>query len=409
MDMDFVLEEVKRVTNDNKPETIRFVQKAVRILGPDLVLGQLKDVSYGLRLGNIKEPGPYFSKLLKEQLDLRKVPSKSKTPPHPIATYFDKDQQSLFSKFKRVEIPDNEKAERKIMEIPYSDKHIPWITTLGAEFFTLSNNKSRSDEVELVLRSMDGEKLAIKMIRGRIEPGADEFGILNVQHGKLFATLKNEWVRKGCAYMEYKNKAVVCILSISARDLAESLGWKSFGGVNLKMLTNLLYALKVRPYYLDFRSVDFENRTGYGFTLLSDVTVMTRKTQGGNEKMYEIMFSPFVSLQLLGRHVVGKAKDLVYVKSELAFLIKLHIESRVVSLNGQVYSKSLTSLIQDLSLPEASWHKYPAMRKREFEKAIKQIDGTKISDGKILKVRIEKGTSDYLLVSTMVRQPKLLT
>lgn len=397
--MDYLVSEIEKITGDVK--STKFWKKAIRLLGEGPVSEEVGELKYRMHIEEIKKPAQYLTRLLTKRIDQvqeNKIASQGKQGEFAL-TYFEANRETLINKFKTVEIPKDEVAEKKLMEIPYSDKNIPWITTLGAEFFTLSKNKTTSDEVELVLRTMSGETFSVPMIRGRIKPGSRQYGILNVQHGKLFAILKHEWVRRGCEYAEYKNHAAaICVFSISARALAQAIGWEAFGGKHLTDLTNLLYDLKVKPYYIDFQKNGIA-QTGYGFSLLDGVDVIDRKTRGGRETVFVIRFSPFVSAQLLGRQVVGRTKDLVSMKSELAFLIRLYIEPRLLSLQGQEYSKTLLNLIDALCLPKASWHKYPKHRKREFEKAIEQVNGAHICTGGTMRVRVEKGLFDYMLVA----------
>ena len=61
-----------------------------------------------------------------------------------------------------------------------------------------------------------------------------------------------------------------------------------------------------------------------------------------------------------------------------------------------------------MCLPQAGWHKYRSQRKKQFENIIKYLDGTSITTGQILRVTIEKGKSDYLLVAKVERRQREL-
>ncbi|MCP4481445.1 MAG: hypothetical protein GY817_01265 [bacterium] len=418
-ELESILEKIKKVTKskDLNDKTVRFIQWAVKEIGPDRVMAQLSDTEDIIRSNEVKTtPIQVFIGFLSEVLDIQKK-SKPKSDKKPIKTYFDQDQESLINRFEQLEIARSvdDVQEDSLMESPYADSHFPVIAGIDASWFTLANNRDKSDKVKIILRTMNGDKIKASMVRGRNRPNSEEKGILTVYHAKLFSALTLAWVQKGSPYRKIKSKDgnlkyVECVLYITARELAHILRWKSFGGADLNRLTDWLDHLHTRPYYLDLKKI---NGKGYNFKILRDVNLIdyTNK-QGRQETLYEVIFHPYISGLLLDRRAATRAQDLIYIDNQLGFLTKFHIEPRLLSRFKQGknhYDKTLTNLIEAMSLPKASWHKYPSQRKQVFEKAIKHIDNTRITENQILRVSIKKGKTDYLLVAHVERRKKELS
>jgi hypothetical protein len=77
-------------------------------------------------------------------------------------------------------------------------------------------------------------------------------------------------------------------------------------------------------------------------------------------------------------------------------------------LNGGEYNKTLTDFIEELSLPAAGWHKRKSTRKLIFEKALKELNSQKTTDGRLIIVSIEKGLYDWVLVTRLSGEKKCL-
>jgi len=292
--------------------------------------------------------------------------------------------------------------------VPYGKEIIPWATFISSSFFTLSTNKAKSDRVLAKFRSLDGDVSIIPLLRGRIKPGDDERGILTAEHAKVLAAIESIWVDQDCPRNKYPSGAVTCFCYVSIRELAKALNWKTFGGKGLIRLTSMVYNLKVMPYYLDLTGLNLKNITGYGFSLLDSVELAEGKKHGQPETVLKVKFSTPLSVQLLKRHTVSRPMELAHIHGELAFLIRLFIEPILIGLNGKEYNKTLTDLIKELSLPEAGWHKHKSSRKRNFEKALKELNMQKTVDGRRMIVSIEKGFYDWMLTSRLGGEEKCL-
>jgi len=396
----YVLSEIIRITGDSKSRT--FWIKAIKEIGCSRVEQDLGELKYQTHKEEKRNPGAYLTTLLKQRMNLNTTAGKKATltkPAEKLNTYFEKTQQDLFHHLMPIPIPKDEKGESGNMPTPYSGKNIPWPTFIGPEFFTLSTNKKKSDAVMYTPRSKEGAGPAIALIRGKISPDSKrEYGIPTTHHWKVFSALQLAWSQEKCKFSQYDNGTLVCFIVVAAKELARLLGWKHWqhlGKNDLRWLKDIVTDLKSMPYYLRWENK--EGLEGYGFYLVGDVSLINRKTSAGHETLFNVSFSSTVSWQLLERHAVIRPKQMLYVKSELASLIWLYLEPNLRANDKACIN--LSNLIKVLNLPEASWHKYKSQRKREFTKAIKEINGQRLADGRKMIVTIEKGLNDYQLAA----------
>ena len=92
---------------------------------------------------------------------------------------------------------------------------------------------------------------------------------------------------------------------------------------------------------------------------------------------------------------------MLIVRNELATLLWLYLEPILISLDGKEFSKQLKDIITDLQLPKASWHVRMYERKRVLGKALKEINGQYIADGRKMVLGVEKGFFDYMLTARL--------
>lgn len=403
----YLIDEIIGVTKD--PKSRPFFEKALKELGEPVVAGEFGELKYQMKTRQINNPAKYLTTLLKKQLNKNggdKEKYKSPAPQEKIKTYFEDTQMTLFANFKTVK--KEGEVVQGVMTVPYGKEIIPWATFLSSSFFTLSTNKAKSDNVLAKFRTLDGAVSIVPVLRGRIKPGDRERGILTAEHAKILAAIENIWARQGSRKNTYPSGAVNCYCYISIRELAKALNWKSFSGQGLTWLTSMVYDLKTMPYYLDLTGLNLKNITGYGFSLLDSVELAEGKKRGQIETVLNVKFSTPLSVQLLDRHAVSRPKEMAYIHSELAFLIRLFIEPILIGLNGREYNKTLTELIKELSLPAAGWHERKGNRKQVFEKALKELNSQKTVDGRPMIVSIEKGLYDWMLTARLGGEEKRL-
>ena len=396
----YIIEDIIRLTGDAKSRA--FWEKAVRILGENIVAEEFSELKYQMQTKDVHEPRKYLTALLKKRIKARETEKgKQPRPPAPekLKTYFAENQFALFSSLSLPQ-PDG-LAEKKEIDIPYGKETIPWATFISSNFFTLSTNKAKSDVIQATFRTMEGEVLVIPMIRGRIKPKGEERGIPTVEHGRILVALEYLWAQKGDSYTYPKTGARICSCLVSIRELARLLGLTSFGGRELVQLTDKVWNLKNMGYYLDIAAMGFKNTMNRGFSLLHSVELAEGMKRGQMETVLKVEFSTLLSAQFLNRHVVSRPKELAHIRSELGFLLRLYLEPILFSLNGAVYSKSLRELIDVLALPAAGWHNQRDERRHVFQKALTSMGTQRTTDGRQIILGIEEGLTDWILTARL--------
>ena len=397
----YIIDDIIQLTGDAKSRA--FWEKAVRLLGENIVAEEFSEMKYQIQTKDVREPKKYLTALLKKRLKAKEVEKGKQHPssaPEKLRTYFEENQLALFTSL-ALPHPTGQ-AEKKVMAVPYSKETIPWATFMSSNFFTLSTNKAKSDVIQAKFRTLDGEITVIPMLRGRIKPKGEELGIPTVEHARILAAIEHIWAQQGSAYHSYIDAPSVCYCYVSIRELAKLLGYTDFGGRDLVQLTNKVWKLKYMGYYLDLASLGFKNTMNRGFSLLHSVELAEGMKHGQLETVLKVELSTPLSAQLINRKVVSRPKEIVYIQSELWFLLRLYLEPRLISLeDGAVYSKSLLGLIDELALPAAGWHKRRDARRHVFQKALKSIKNKTTTDGRKIIVNIEKGLTDWLLTAQL--------
>ncbi|MDA3793449.1 MAG: hypothetical protein PF545_07360 [Elusimicrobia bacterium] len=392
----YLLDEILKYTKSKK--SLPFYKNAIKELGAGIVEGELGELKYQIRTGDVNHPAKYFNKLLQVQLKKHGVKDIKKTIPK--NTYRELTQQNLFGNLIPVNIPVGSIPDKRKMLQPYFRGQIPFPTFIGQEFFATSKNKKTSDTVIYKTETKDGKKVEVTLIRGKSRPRDKAVGIPTVYHGKLFVALIKAWTDKGSQVLEHKDGTVVCFVRVPARELAGYLGWKKFGGSQLEQLNTTLRELNSYPYYYRLEELDLGLK-GFGFYLLGDVRIIDAGKGKTAETIFEVMFSTTVSKQLDDRKSISKSDGLLTIRNEIAWKLRLYLEPRLLYIPNDVYSINLENLIKELQLPPSSKHKYKSKRKNLFLKSVEEINTSKTTDGRIIKLKIilNKDKADYKLIA----------
>ena len=412
----------------NSPQSIDFYSKAIKELGEGMVESEFSEMKYQLNKGKVADPAKYFTSLLQKQLKLSSVnsemvdiksnvnnrkDSKKSYVQQNLSSYFSSDAISLFnelqpSKDKRIEL-----MKDGIMDTPYSEKYIHWATFVGPEFFVTSQYKAKSDRVVAKFRTLDDRVHYVPMIGGRTSPNGKEFGILRVEHGRILGAIEHIWSEQGYRVNYYSNGSATCYCDVSIRHLAKLLGWThvDVGGNDIKYFKDKISEIKSVPYFLDLKSVDEFRLAGlesFWFYFFGDVSGLDlkRPDNGDAESIVHVEFSKTYSKQLLARRTVSRPLGFIKHRVELAFLIRLYLEPILMKKkDGVEHSIALERLIENLCLPSAGWHKYKCDRKRKFLKAVRDLEGEEMVDGRIFKVDLcdNLAKDDMILVSCPIK------
>jgi hypothetical protein len=414
-----LIERILKATQS--PQSLPFYRRAIAALGEGIVDQEYGELRYRTQLGEVNNPAKYFNALLKKRLEgvrnprsLEELgssgspPRTNGRPPSQDRSYQSSSGKELFMELAPIKAHEVGPATAGTMQLPYSVKTIPWATFIGPEFFTLSTNKAQSDRVIARFRVLGGKITDVPLLRGRLFPKDQDRGILTAEDGRILGAIECLWVEQGCQYAQFGNGSVSGHCRVPIRRLAQLLGWRSFGGRDLDHLKRKVINLKVKGYYLELDAVEELRKAGmkgYGFTLIDGVELVDKTIHRMEQTILRICFSDPYTRQLLGRRVVSRPKNLLRMRSELAFVLRLYLEPILLSRGTQSqHSIELRNLIRLLNLPTAGWHKYKSRRQAVFGKAIRELHGMKTTSGHRLDIQIRQGTNtdDFMVVGRLV-------
>ena len=416
IDADDLITRILELTKS--PQSTPFYKKAIATLGRDVVEEEFGELRYQVNSGEIKSPAKYFTTLLQKQLAGASAGTKPPSGKGDLlpsgggaslrTDYHSPSALDLFSELKPLPQKGGDNGEAGAMDFPYSAKMIPWATFIGPEFFTLSSNKAKSDRVMARFRTLDGQTAEGPLIRGRFFPKDEDRGILNTEEGRILGAMECLWVEQGCRYAKFGNGSVSCFCNVPLRELARLLGWESFGGKDMAHLKRKAVNLKVKGYYLELDAIEefrLAGLRGYGFGLVDGFDLVDKVRHRLEQTTLRVRFSDPYSRQLLARRVVSRPKEMLMMRSEIAFLLRLYLEPILMSRGvGGEHSIELLNLIQVLKLPAAGWHKFKSRRQAIFNKAIQELHGRKTIDGSTISLQIEQGQNakDFMLVARLL-------
>ena len=186
--------------------------------------------------------------------------------------------------------------------------------------------------------------------------------------------------------------------------LLQRLLKKSWGSNVLEAITGSLRRLRTTPFTWmrsyhksDSPKTSVEEETF--FTLLSDLKIVRRKTDGHvtNQQGY-FQFDKNILENLLANYTKPLfLEDLFRFKSEVAQLLYVHID--LILAGKTVYERKTKELFEDLGLRGESYH-FPSNRKQVLDRALKELQGVRLSTGVLKRAVLErtKDNQDYKVV-----------
>ena len=401
---DWLIDEIIRYTHSN--HSVNFYKRAISLLGEGIVGQELGELKYQIQTGEVKNPAKYFTTLLKKQMKTRK--SSKPVPGKILVPYKSPNQMQLFAELKLTNKIEADKKETSL-DIIYREDVIKFPTLLSNTFFTLSTNKSKSDEVPIKLATHDGV-INGTLVRGRWERGLEESRILTTFEGRIFLAVIHIWQEKGCNISKDRGDHLCGIVRFNISELTRKIysNLKYGGRSDKRKLLNSITHLCDATFCIYCSEGNTEIHHGFSLLGMPSLTGIKRGRQ--TEKTgITVMLSPEITSQYFNKRYLNRPEQLIKVKNEIALLLWLYLESRVESLDGLEYSAELRYLIKELRLPEAKWHKRPSVRKQFFTEAIKEFQGQKTGSGRTWEVRINKGLFDYLLFAklTAAKPPEI--
>lgn len=402
-DVEFFLEEVVQYLND--PGVRTATAKAIEIHGLDVIREAFGDVrtQIGSRIETrdpIRNPPGYFLKTLKM---LRQSNTQAAgTYPKDKSVFYDKLEEHLHTTIKTPLVADDIIKFDGAMMAPYSTQGIPWPTALGPEFFTLSTNKKKSDEVLTAIRLSSGKRFLVPMTRGKSFSNDQEWGILTAEDNRIIKAMVIMWAEDGCQHT--RGKVEWCFVKFSVRRMARIMGYTNFGGRDQVRLARRLKRMATVSYYIDLAGVPgFEafDKKIYTINFIDAPQFNETAVEGHREISVSIKFSEFLSQMFIGRKTVTRSKELVLQKNEIALLVQEYIESRVRENDSDQdgFRVALATLINRLHLPKAKWHGVRSRRIKNFKRAVEEVNGSTTWEGDAFFASIDEnvGGPDALL------------
>ena len=254
-------------------------------------------------------------------------------------------------------------------------------------------SKSKTQPKARVLRREvllpDGSKIAAE-----VKVGFTDEGVLTTEDQKTFYALLKIWEDKGRPAEQ---------TFYSSRGLAKVLH-KGWGTNVIESNSQSLMRLRITPfiwknsYHDSARKKVIEELNP--FSILSDLKIIRTAVDGRVTKEYGYFkFNDFILNNLLHNHTKPLLLDVVLgFKSELAQMLYTHLDLIMARRNH--YERKTKELFDDLGLEGEIEYRYPSGRKRQLEKALKELKGAHLTTGTITTATLEKtkDDKDYKLV-----------
>ena len=229
----------------------------------------------------------------------------------------------------------------------------------------------------------------------QLEVGFTQFGTVTTEDQRMFYALVKQWEDNG------KPTAQVFF---SDRLLARMLK-KSWGTNVIDAITGSLRRLRLTPFrwiksYHRGDSPKKEVEEEVPFTLLSDLKIIKRKTDGHvtNQQGY-FQFDRNLLESLQSNYTKPLLLDVFFkLKSEIGQLIYSHVD--LIMANKTRYERCTKELFQDLGLAQLTYYRHPSHRKQALKKTLEELQGVQLSTGVLKRVTLErtKDGKDYKVV-----------
>jgi hypothetical protein len=243
-----------------------------------------------------------------------------------------------------------------------------------------SKNKPALRSMEREVSGEDGSRMV-----SRVEVGYTQLGTLTTEEQKLLYVLIQLW--------EAADKPNVQVF-FSTRGLARSLRKKGWGTNVIQSITKSLRKLRTIPVewinsYFDQTETGAVVVDRRPFSILSDLRIVERHQDGAvNSSLGYFKFDDHIlsNLQLNFTKPVC-IEEFFKLKSEIAQLVYSHIDLMLADKTR--YERKSRELFDDLGLKNPEYnHMYE--RKRALEKAVRELQGIRISTGTLRVATVEK-------------------
>jgi hypothetical protein len=243
-----------------------------------------------------------------------------------------------------------------------------------------SKNKPTLRIMERESMTADGDRMV-----SRVEIGYTHLGTLTTEEQKMLYVLIKLWEDNGKPDQQ---------VFFSSRELGRMLRKKGWGTNVINSITKSLRKLRTIP--IEWIN-SYYDQTGTGsvvvdrrpLTLLGDLRVIERRQDGAvNSSQGYFKFDDHILTNLQLNYTKPVCiEEFFKLRSEIAQLIYSHID--LILFDKSKYERKTRALFDDLGLKNEEYqHMYE--RKRAIEKALKELQGIRLSSGVLRSATIEK-------------------
>ncbi len=242
--------------------------------------------------------------------------------------------------------------------------------------------------IERTVRLADGSTLTSK-----VQVGFTERGSLTTEDRKIYYALIKIWEEQG---------RPDGLVPLSLRRLAAELN-KKWGSNVIAALTESLLRLRLTPFtwensYYNAHSKETEHLLT-AFTTLSELKIIQRKRDGHvTREGGHFRFNEHILRNLLHHHTKPfYLSTLLKLKTEIAQLLYAYVD--LIMADKMHYERCSAGLFQELGLKAKAYRK-PSNRKQKLLKALRELQGVRLSSGILNDVRLvrTKDQKDYKVV-----------
>lgn len=393
----------------DSPQTRNLYLKAINALGPGLVREAMGEVRMRDRDSGLQGKAAYLTTVLinwMKEKGLYQSPSTSLVSEpipavNPKMTTIDE-----FIPIQATNLPLNFQGESREMDVPYSRDLFQWASHIGNEFFTLTNETAKTDRV-FKMFEVGGLQYKVPMLRGKLfREDKEERKIPTTEHMRVLHAIEAIWSsRRGPHDIDQKG-FLQCKVLVPVNEIAQYLGVNK-GGKNYQRIKERAVDLATTGYVFLTKDLPGFTRNGktledYPFTFFAEAKPMNiRDNETGKTMAYlRIVFSEQYSYWLLHRRVLNRPLELLQKRGDIAFKLAVYLFP-ILMKRGE-HSIELDELIDRLGLKRTGWSApkgYKSQRKREFEKAVRELDGLPTGEGRVFSLQIAQGLNkaDFIL------------
>ena len=402
-------------------ESRLFYIKAANVLGPELARQAMGEIRYRVQVGQTRDRARHLTYTLRtwmvergwtpnptERVLAQNLPRVSaQTPPASHITFDDaKPPADLLA------------DDSAAFPVPFGRDVFPWVLCVNNDFFTLTNEKARADKVETEI-VVKGKPYRVTMLRGRGAPADSERGLLTTQHMRVLMAVVKIWSAQHTRPKDEEGNPVtviekggerLCFVKTTVADIAKEMGLGELGLSDFQRLTRKIRDIGFTAYCFLLRDVP-ELRAAGGamdksFQFFGEVDTTEIETRGARKGQVKIFFSSTYSRWLLRREVVTRPLAQIKIRGDIALKLYVYLYPILAAKkSGEEFPIELARLIKNIGLKRTGWHMYKSQRRREFEKAVREIHGMPTADGRAFHVEIVQGLNreDFVLVARFVK------